>query len=85
MIHYIDDLTITTDKAGAREYAKVSYPIRYGVYDEIKTRDYLFQFDLRGEIKYIQGRREDWPNPAEWLKRTRCNDWSYYSPVTTTG
>jgi hypothetical protein len=79
MIHYVDDLTITTDKAGAREYAKVSYPIRYGVYDEIKTRDYLFQFDLRGEIKYIQGRREDWPNPSEWLKRTQGNDWSYYS------
>ena len=79
MIHRVDELTITTDKAGAREYAKVSYPIRYGVYDEIKTRDYLFQFDLRGEIKYIQGRREDWPNPAEWLKRTRGNDWIYYS------
>ena len=79
MIHYVDDLTITTDKTGAREYAKVSYPIRYGVYDEIKTRDYIFQFDLRGEIKYIQGRREDWPNPAEWLKRTRGNDWIYYS------
>ncbi len=79
MIHYVDELTITTDKTGAREYAKVSYPIRYGVYDEIRTRDYIFQFDLRGEIKYIQGRREDWPNPGEWLKRTQGNDWIYYS------
>ncbi len=29
--------------------------------------------------KYIQGRRDDWPNPAEWLKRTQGNDWIYYS------
>ncbi len=79
MIHHIDDLTITLDKAGDREYAKVSYPIYYGLYDEIKTRDYIFRFDLRGEIKYIRGRSEDWPNPAEWLKRTRGNDWNYYS------
>jgi hypothetical protein len=79
MIHRVDDLTITTGKAGVGQYAKVSYPIRYGVYDEIKTVEYVFQFNLRGEIKHIQGRAEDWPNPAEWLKRTDGNDWSYYS------
>ncbi len=72
-------LTITLDKEGSREYAKVSYPIRYGRFSEIKSPEYVFQYNLNGEIKYIQGRTQSWPHPAEWLKRTVANDWVYYS------
>jgi hypothetical protein len=75
----MDDLTITLDKEGAREFSKVSFPIRYGLFSEIQTPEHLFQFNLNGEIKYIQGRSSNWPNPAEWLKRTPVNDWVYYS------
>ncbi len=75
----IDDLTITLNKEGAREFSKVSFPIRYGIFSEIQTPEHLFQFNLNGEIKHIQGRRPEWPNPAEWLKRTAANDWVYYS------
>lgn len=74
-----DTSTITLDKEGSGEYAKVSYPIRYGRYSEIKSPEYLFQYNLNGEIKYIQGRTPSWPHPAEWLKRTVANDWVYYS------
>jgi hypothetical protein len=70
---------ISVHKEGANEYSKVSYPIRYGIYNEIRTEDYVFQFGTEGEIKYIQGRKHDWPHPAEWLKRTSGNDWVYYS------
>jgi hypothetical protein len=79
MVYHVDDFIVTTGKTGAREYAKVSYPIRYGTFDEIRTRDFVFQFDLLGELKHVQGRGEDWPSPGEWLKRTRGNDWTYYS------
>ena len=79
MAYHVDDLVITIGKPGAREYTKVSYPIRYGTYDEIRTKDFVFQFSLSGEIRYIQGRSEDWPSPAEWLKRSQGNDWIYYS------
>ena len=75
----LDDLDITLDKEGAPDFTKVSYPVRYGRYAEIKTPDHLFQFNLNGEIKYIQGRGKNWPHPAEWLKRTVANDWIYYS------
>jgi len=78
MVYGTDKMTITTQLIGAREYTKVSYPIRYGVYDEVRTREYVFQFNLHGEIKYVSGRL-DWPNPAEWLKRSQGNDWTYYS------
>jgi hypothetical protein len=74
-----DDLTITLNKEGARKFTKVSYPIRYGRFSEIRTPDYIFQFNLNGEMKYIQGRTGNWPHPAEWLKRTAGNDWVYYS------
>ncbi len=74
-----DHLTILLDKEGYKEFTKVSYPIRYGHLSEIKTSDHLFQFNLNGEIKYIQGRGQNWPHPAEWLKRTVGNDWMYYS------
>ena len=77
-----DNLSIILSKQGSREFSKVSYPIRYGRFAEIKTPDYIFQFNLNGEVKYIQGRRESWPHPAEWLKRTVANDWAYYSAGT---
>ncbi|MBW2364810.1 MAG: radical SAM protein [Deltaproteobacteria bacterium] len=74
-----DDKTITINKKGASSFSKVSYPIRYGRFSEIKTKDYIYQFNLNGEIKFIQGKNQHWPDPNEWLKRTISNDWIYYS------
>jgi len=74
-----ENLTITLDKEGASSFSKVSYPIRYGRFGEIKTPDFVFQYNLNGEIKYVQGRARRWPHPAEWLKRTVGDDWIYYS------
>jgi hypothetical protein len=36
--YQIDNLSITVEKQGAREYSKVSYPIRYGCFSEINRR-----------------------------------------------
>lgn len=77
--YHFDDLNIILNKEGSREFCKVSYPIRYGRFSEITTPEYNFQFNLNGEIKYIQGRGKRWPHPAEWLKHTMANDWIYYS------
>ena len=80
MIAYrIDDLDLVLDKAGAQRFTKASYPIRYGRFSEIKSREHLFQFNLSGEIKYIRGLGNNWPHPAEWLKRTDGNDWVFYA------
>lgn len=75
----LDNFAITVDKHGADRFTKASYPVRYGRYGEIKTDDYLFEFNLNGEIKTIRGLNGNWPHPAEWLKRTAANDWVYYS------
>jgi len=80
-----NNFTVTLDKKGSSEYFKVSYPIRYGSFSEIKTREFIFQFNLNGEIKYIQGIGKNWPHPAEWLKRTVANDWLYYSADSYSG
>ncbi len=77
--YLLDDLIITVDKEGSKEFSKVSFPVRYGRFSEIKNPDYIFQFNLNGEIKFIQGFGQGWPHPAEWLKRTAANDWIYYS------
>ena len=77
--YQFDGLSIILDKEGARDFSKVSYPIRYGRFAEIKTPDVILQFSLNGEIKHVQGRSASWPHPAEWLKRTVGNDWIYYS------
>jgi hypothetical protein len=77
--YHFDNLSIVLDKPGSFEFGNASYPIRYGRFSEIKTPKYTFQYNLNGEIKYIQGRGEAWPHPAEWLKRTVANDWVYYS------
>ena len=77
--YQFNDLIITLEKEGSREFSKVSFPVRYGRFSEIKTPEYIFQFSLNGEIKYIQGIGQNWPHPAEWLKRTVGHDWTYYS------
>jgi hypothetical protein len=74
----VDDLEIEIGKQGAREHAKLSYPVRYGRYSEIRSRDFVFQFNLNGEPRFLSGRNSRWPHPAEWLKRTLGNDWVYY-------
>ena len=75
----LNNLEITIDRQGASRFSKVSYPIRYGRFSEIKTKEYRFQLNLNAEIKYIRGRNGNWPHPAEWLKRTEANDWVFYS------
>ena len=75
----LNNFNITVDKKGANRFEKVSYPIRYGIFSEIKTPQYLLQFNLNGEIKHIRGLCQNWPHPAEWLKRTDTNDWVFYS------
>ena len=75
----LDHFIITLDKEGSREFSKVSFPMRHGRFAEIRAPDYLFQFNLNGEIKFIQGLIRTWSHPAEWLKRTVGNDWVYYS------
>ena len=75
----LGDLHITLDKKGANAFSKVSYPLRYGRFAEIRTPEYIYHFNLNGEIKYIQGLGKDWPDPSEWLKRTIADDWVYYS------
>ncbi|MCF8067625.1 MAG: radical SAM protein [Desulfobacterales bacterium] len=72
-------LNIIPDKAGADDYLKVSYPIRYGRYSEIRKDKLLLTFNQNGEVKTIQGLDSEWPHPSEWLKRTAGNDWVYYS------
>lgn len=75
----IDDLHITIHKQGATSYSKVSYPQRYGHFSEIRTPEHVFQFNLKGELKFINGLGSDWPDPSEWLKLTITNNWVYYS------
>ncbi len=74
-----DNFSITIKRRGANRFTKVSYPIRYGRFSEINTRDYIFQFNLNGEIKYIQDNKQRWQYPGEWLKRSVADEWTYYS------
>jgi hypothetical protein len=75
----LDHLIITLNKEGSREFPKVSFPMRHGLFSEVRTPEYLFQFNLNGEIKFVQGLTRAWSHPAEWLKRTAGDDWVYYS------
>jgi hypothetical protein len=72
------EIHLNLDVLGARKYEKVSYPARYGRLVEITTPAHCFQFNLNGEIRYLQGIGRDWPHPSEWLKRTSGNQWVYY-------
>ena len=74
-----EDLTIELNLVGSVEYTKVSYPVRYGLFSRLTTRDWIMEFDQNQEIRHAKGKNERWPDPQEWLKRTKGNDWIYYS------
>ncbi len=74
----IGDIEVTFTVQGVYRYSKVSYPFRYGSFSEIAYHGFTFQFNLNGELKYVQGSVPLWPHPAEWVKRTSGNDWTYY-------
>ena len=79
------DLRITLFKQGSTAYSKMSFPVHCGIYNEIETKDFIFQFNLNGEILRAKGKGRDWAHPHEWLKRTSGNDWVYYSTGGYTG
>jgi len=70
---------IALEKAGADTYIKISYPLKYGIYSEIETRDAILQFNRNHEIVRARGKDSNWIQPTEWLKRSMGNDWIYYS------
>ncbi len=73
------DTLIALYKEGSDNYTKISYPVRYGVYSEVRTRDAVLHFNLNHEIVRAVGRTRQWIHPNEWLKHTRGDDWVYYS------
>lgn len=80
-----DNCSITYRKRGSRTYTKMSYPVHCGIFTEVRTDDSIFHFNLNNEIIRAQGRKSGWLHPHEWLKRTACNDWVYYSTGGYTG
>ncbi|WDP89516.1 MAG: radical SAM domain-containing protein [Desulfobacter sp.] len=73
------DLSIELNCLGAREYTKISYPVKYGIFSRLETPELIMEFDLNHEIRHARGKTEKWLHPQEWLKRTKGNDWIYYS------
>jgi len=76
---------ISLHKKGSGKYLKMSYPVHCGVFTEIVSGDFVFHFNLNGEILRAKGRGEGWGHPHEWLKRTKGNDWVFYSTGGYTG
>ncbi|WP_022664476.1 radical SAM protein [Desulfospira joergensenii] len=74
-----NDLSIELYCRGTREYAKLSYPVKYGLFSRLQTPEVEFEFNLNHEITHGRSRRDTWLHPSEWLKRTMGNDWIYYS------
>ncbi len=64
---------------GDTEYTKVSYPVKYGLFSKLETKNYVFEFNLNHEIRHAKSKKKEWLHPSEWLKRTIGNDWIYYS------
>ncbi len=74
-----DQFSISLKVRGNREYTKVSYPVKYGIFSRLETRGQILEFNLNHEITHARSKSADWLHPSEWLKRTRGNDWIYYS------
>ena len=63
----------------------MSFPVHCGIYTEIKTPDGTFHIGPGHEILRIIPPPNQWCHPHEWLKRTKGDDWVYYSTGGYTG
>ncbi|MCP3927204.1 MAG: radical SAM protein [Desulfobacterales bacterium] len=75
---YVNEMAITVNRVEVSPFRKLNSPIRKIHYSGVRTRDYEFHFNLKGEIKMIRGLGMNWPHPYNWLKRSDGNDWVYY-------
>ncbi|MBU1052539.1 MAG: radical SAM protein [Proteobacteria bacterium] len=66
-------------ESGLDQYCKATHPIRYGNYIRIRTQDYEYIFDLNGKAKIISGKHHSNWSREDWLKRTKGNDWVFYT------
>ncbi len=73
-----EDVEIIFDRAGRDDWGKFSFPVWYGIPVKVNWRGYEFDFNLRGGLKRLAGRRDVWPDPRDVLKRTDGNDFIYY-------
>jgi hypothetical protein len=73
------DFSVFLNVRGNTEYAKVSYPVKYGIFSRLETREMILEFNLNHELRHARSKTRQWLHPSEWLKRTAGNDWIYYS------
>ncbi|MCP3940364.1 MAG: radical SAM domain-containing protein [Desulfobacteraceae bacterium] len=74
-----NQVSIQLNFQGAREYSKMSFPVKYGLFSRMETDKIVLEFNMNHEIKHAKAKTLDWLHPSEWLKRTVGNDWVYYS------
>ena len=84
-IYTLNNCRITCNKPGSPVYTKISFPVHCGLFTELETEEFIFHFNLNGEIIRARLKSRDWVHPHEWLKRTDGNDWVYYSTGGYTG
>lgn len=74
-----DNISIEMNCRGDREYTKMSFPVKYGLFSRLETHEEILEFNLNHEIIHAKSKTDSWIHPSEWLKRTMGNDWVYYS------
>lgn len=76
---------ITLSQKGSETRQKISYPIHCGIYTDVTINGCRLHFNQNQEIIRIHPAPNAWCHPHEWLKRTKGNDWVYYSAGGYTG
>ncbi len=73
-VHRTPEFAMELDCCGNDRYTKVSYPVKYGLFSRLETRDHILEFNLNHEIRHARSKKNTWLHPSEWLKRTTGND-----------
>ncbi len=74
-----NNLSIQLNCRGNREYTKMSFPVKYGLFSRMETDEMVFEFNLNHQIRHAKSKAAAWIHPSEWMKHTMGNDWVYYS------
>ncbi len=77
----MDFMNITINKRGIEDCGSFSFPVRFGTYHKVESRDFVLHFTPSWRLIYAQSKERWWPDPNEWIKIGLSGIPVYYSSL----
>ena len=75
----MDFMKITLNKRGIENCGSFSFPVRFGTYHQVESRDFVLHFTPSWRLIFAQSKERWWQDPNDWIKIGLSGMPIYYS------